>query len=294
MENLDLLTNLGKIAGIGGIAVGAAFLIFRGLIQKNIFPNLTKEHAFRIIRMIVYSCTIIAVVGILAWVYGGKNQSKSALSTVRASGYVVDQNGNGLGNVFVKVKEIEGLGDVTDSDGKYIINFNGTSNADYTLFYERSGYQIKAKKVPIDFTKENESVDQVTLAAVENIEISDEADAPKNTGTRQADVKTDITLIYAGDSFGCTLDLVISVGGKAIRPTSNTITMNDLALGETEYKITRGITCMQLGSCVALGSGSLNITKNAVYYLIWNNDGYSNECSVTLITQDEFTQFYGL
>lgn len=32
MENLDLLSNLGKIAGVAGIALGVLFLTFRGII----------------------------------------------------------------------------------------------------------------------------------------------------------------------------------------------------------------------------------------------------------------------
>lgn len=294
MENLDLLTNLGKIAGIAGISLGVVFLLFRGIIQKNIFPNLTKEHAFRVIRMIVYACTVIAIFGIAAWVYGGNSQKNADLLTVRATGYVVDQQGNGLGNVVITAREIEGPRDITDSDGKYVISFNGTGSADYTLIYKRSGFKTKAKKIPLDFSRENENIEQVTLLAVEDVEISDDAGTKTATPKNDSPVaKTDITLIYAGDDYGCSLNLVVTVDGKTIKPTSNSATIKDVELGETEYKITGNIVCAQLGSCVARGTGYLSITKGGVYYLLWNSDGY-NSCSISLITQDEFNSIYGL
>ena len=39
----NLLQTLGQIAGIGGLSVGVALLVFRDVIRKNIFPKLTAR-----------------------------------------------------------------------------------------------------------------------------------------------------------------------------------------------------------------------------------------------------------
>jgi hypothetical protein len=65
----SFVTNLGHIADIGGIAVGAMILIFRDVIQKKIFPMLGKEQAYRLLRLVMVLSWSIALVGIFAWVY---------------------------------------------------------------------------------------------------------------------------------------------------------------------------------------------------------------------------------
>ena len=76
MENLDLLEKLGKVAGIAGIAVGALVLIFGGIIQKNIFPGMTKEQGYSIIKMMILAASALAMRGIAAWVYTDFKKNK--------------------------------------------------------------------------------------------------------------------------------------------------------------------------------------------------------------------------
>jgi hypothetical protein len=64
-----VLKIVGQVAGIGGIAFGVVLLVFRDVIRKNIFPTLTKEQSYRLIRLIVLLTFVIAALGILAWVY---------------------------------------------------------------------------------------------------------------------------------------------------------------------------------------------------------------------------------
>jgi len=64
-----LLEAVGKIAGIGGIALGVFLLLFRDVIRKNIFPKLSDELAYRLIRQFMYLTFAIAAFGIAAWVY---------------------------------------------------------------------------------------------------------------------------------------------------------------------------------------------------------------------------------
>jgi hypothetical protein len=69
MDSPSLLLTVGKIAGIGGIALGVVLIIFREVIRKNIFPNLAQVQGFRIIRLIVVLTFCIAALGVAAWAY---------------------------------------------------------------------------------------------------------------------------------------------------------------------------------------------------------------------------------
>ena len=64
-----VLQAVGKVAGIGGIALGVFMLLFREVIRKNIFPTLSDDEAYRLIRQFMYLTFGIALVGIAAWTY---------------------------------------------------------------------------------------------------------------------------------------------------------------------------------------------------------------------------------
>jgi hypothetical protein len=65
-----LLVSLGKVAGIGGIALGVLFLLFRQILQKQYLPQLGLNGAqsFHIIIAILVFTFGIAAIGILAWI----------------------------------------------------------------------------------------------------------------------------------------------------------------------------------------------------------------------------------
>ena len=65
----QLLEILGKVAGIGGISLGVLLLIFRSVIQRNLFPKLSQEDSYKVIRLIIVLTFVIATFGILAWAY---------------------------------------------------------------------------------------------------------------------------------------------------------------------------------------------------------------------------------
>jgi hypothetical protein len=63
----NLLIELGKIAGLAGISVGAVVLIFRDVIRKKIFPQLPPDHAYKLLRLIVILAWSLGLTGILVW-----------------------------------------------------------------------------------------------------------------------------------------------------------------------------------------------------------------------------------
>lgn len=73
--NIELFNILGKIAGIAGLSVGLILVVFREIIRKKIFPNLTKQQGYKIIRLIIILVFIIAMSGIAAWTYTENNKN---------------------------------------------------------------------------------------------------------------------------------------------------------------------------------------------------------------------------
>lgn len=58
---------MGKIAGIGGLALGTLLILFRDVVRKNIFSNLTREQSYKLLRLIIVLVWSVAIIGIAAW-----------------------------------------------------------------------------------------------------------------------------------------------------------------------------------------------------------------------------------
>ncbi len=67
---------VGKVAGIGGLSLGVLLIIYRNILAKNIFPMITKQHAARIILVIIILTFVIALTGIASWVYLRTQENK--------------------------------------------------------------------------------------------------------------------------------------------------------------------------------------------------------------------------
>lgn len=68
--NAETIVSFGKIAGIGGIALGVFLFIFQDVLKKVALTSLTKEQSFRFIMTFMILVWTIALSGIGAWVYG--------------------------------------------------------------------------------------------------------------------------------------------------------------------------------------------------------------------------------
>ncbi len=64
---MEFIKTFGQIAGFGGLALGVLLLIFRDVIQKNIFATLTKQQSYNLIRLIIVLTWTIAFFGISLW-----------------------------------------------------------------------------------------------------------------------------------------------------------------------------------------------------------------------------------
>lgn len=63
----ELLMVTGKIAGISGLTIGVFFLLFKDVIQKNIFSKLGKDNTYKIIRLFLILVWSVAFSGLLLW-----------------------------------------------------------------------------------------------------------------------------------------------------------------------------------------------------------------------------------
>jgi outer membrane protein OmpA-like peptidoglycan-associated protein len=64
---------LGRVAGLGGIALGVLLVVFRDVVRKNVFPKLTNEQAYRTLNLILVLTFAMATLGLAAWVYVAEN-----------------------------------------------------------------------------------------------------------------------------------------------------------------------------------------------------------------------------
>ncbi len=87
-----------------------------------------------------------------------------------------------------------------------------------------------------------------------------------------------ITLQYAGDSYGCVLDLAITVAGSTIVPQSNRVVLPNVPRGSVPYVVTGTIDCGYMGTCTVQGQGALNAYEGSLYNFIWQNTG-PGQCS---------------
>jgi hypothetical protein len=128
----------GAVAGIGGLALAAVVYIFREVIRREIFPQLTKEQAYKLLNRIIVLIFVIGVLGIIAylvvnWQNGNRNTTNQSHVgqtptltpvTVELSGTVLDQSEKPLQGAKVTIDEMPGLKPVeTSSDGVFTFTY---------------------------------------------------------------------------------------------------------------------------------------------------------------------------
>lgn len=67
----EFLLGLTKIAGIGGLSVGVFVIIFREVLKKKIFRNLSQKQTYKIIRLMLIFTFSIGVLGLIFSTYIG-------------------------------------------------------------------------------------------------------------------------------------------------------------------------------------------------------------------------------
>jgi len=90
--NAELFKTLGQVAGIGGVALGVFLVLFREIIRKSIFPQLKKDDAYQLLRLITILVFIVAITGIAAWVFVGGSSDINVSNGLGAGGDINAQD----------------------------------------------------------------------------------------------------------------------------------------------------------------------------------------------------------
>jgi hypothetical protein len=71
MNLLDVsaIKAFGQIAGIGGLSLFVFVYLFREVIRKKIFPELSRDQAYKTIRLFMVLIFLLSISGLAAWVY---------------------------------------------------------------------------------------------------------------------------------------------------------------------------------------------------------------------------------
>ena len=101
----DVLKIVGQVAGIGGISLGVFLLLFREIIRRKIFPQLTREQAYRLLRTISFYTWTVALAGVAAWVWGDDHSGDQINQIIEDNGTGVIHTGQGNVNVRKELDE---------------------------------------------------------------------------------------------------------------------------------------------------------------------------------------------
>ena len=310
--DIQALESLGKIAGIAGISIGALVLIFNSVIRKKIFPGLTKEQGYTVIRMIIIAASLMAVLGLAAWIYvdieKNKRDNEAILVSKYITGIVKDKEGNPIVSAEVEVAQYPEAFDRTDANGKFAVRLNGKGSKYLDLVLKHKNYKLIRQKVKVDFDEDMEEigVDQITMLtayppdpeedrneerlAQEVPELNERSEEPVRQNQTVDNRLVDVTLNYMGDIYDCALDLRINIAGQTYTPTGNSVLLRDLKSGNQSFSVTGQIDCGYEGSCVASGSGQVYIVANTNYYVMWNY----NTCVVGIYDEQAYRSLSGL
>lgn len=286
MDNPDVLEKILMYTGLAGLVVFGLFTLFKEIIQKNIFSNMTKEQSYGIIRLIIRSSLFVAIVGIVAWGYTEVKKDEAyknkALISKKIKGTIQTFNGDPIQSAKVSLLKDESIFHETDVDGNFVLEVSGTGNRTYDLVVSHPNYQTIKKTTEVDFTSTELAVD-VNLLKLKPIntkiiptsepEIQDPAQRPTESGnpTQVASQNTaNIVLYYDDEGTGCNLNVSITIGGKTYTPQSNPVELFDVPLGNQLYQVS-GIGYCPGGQCNVTGQNQLQITAGGTYYMVFDS-----------------------
>lgn len=308
--NIEALENLGKIAGIAGISIGALVLIFNGVIRKNIFPGLTKEQGYTVIRMMIIAASLMAVLGLVAWIYvdvqKNKRDNEAILVSKYITGHVKDVDGKPVVSAEVEVAQYPEAFDRTDGTGKFAVRLNGKGSKYLDVVLKHKSYKLIRQKVKVNFDEEQEEIEIAGIVMEtayppdpvdgedkeersENRRESDYQDEDNSYNT-VSDKRVTATLKYMGDIYDCALDLSIRIGDQTYTPMGNSVLLQGLKSGNQSYSVNGYIDCGYEGNCNASGTGQVFINPNANYYVMWNY----NTCAVGIYDEKTYYSLSGL
>lgn len=162
--DFNVIKIFAQVAGLGGLSLVLVLYVFRGVIQKDVFSRLTKHQSYRLFCMIIIFTSIIAVVGMGAWVYVIQNPpiltKSSEPSSVRVSifGSVKEKvTGTPIHGVNISADHFS-FRAISNADGSFAESFVLPKlNESVTLRAFHKNYKTRAKSLTIE--KEAQRID---------------------------------------------------------------------------------------------------------------------------------------
>ncbi|WP_321935601.1 hypothetical protein [Paraburkholderia sp. J8-2] len=64
----NLVKGIAATTGVAGIALATLVQVLRPILHKSVLASMSKADAYKLLRVIVFGCVAIAIIGIVAWV----------------------------------------------------------------------------------------------------------------------------------------------------------------------------------------------------------------------------------
>jgi hypothetical protein len=229
-------------------------------------------------------------------------------------GQIQDMNGDPVTSVKVEVSQFPDIVDYSDQSGKFVIEVSGKGSEYIDLVLKHKSYRVFRKKVKVDYDSEEPEIileastletayppeqeeiqqydNNTTRNPIEQNE-SNPVHTIDNTSNQSNNSGSTINIIYAGDEYGCIVDVIIDIAGIKLAPTGNSVYMYNVPNGIQNYSITGMIDCGDYGYCNTSGNDIVDIQNNNVYYLMWMNEDLDAHCDIGLLTQTEYNLLMG-
>jgi hypothetical protein len=147
------------VAGIGGVTMAVVLYVFRGIIGKNIYPQLTKEQAYKLLNRIVVLVFVIGVLGIGAYLIISLVKPDFANERSQPKqiwGYVRDDKDQPIAGARVSLDEFPGITFDTPTDGSFRLDIPNGKRESIRLRVIKEGYQPNPCVKDLDLFKEGD------------------------------------------------------------------------------------------------------------------------------------------
>lgn len=155
------LVELGKVAGIAGIALGVFLTLYRDILRKKIFAKLPAAESYRLLRLIIVLVWTIAVIGMGIWWQGSRSvpHPPVAVADWRKSSVIMNELAIGMSRNYIL--NVAGIPpdsiDATVGKTKFRVDRYGDNCCgELILFYQKEslvGFTAKNFATPdFDFT----------------------------------------------------------------------------------------------------------------------------------------------
>lgn len=121
MVDIELAKVFAQVAGLGGLALITAIIIFREVIQKNVFSRLTKRHSYQLLRLIIVLTSVLAISGLGSWVYLNKKPPTKDYARIILSGTVLETQDTPIRGAKITVDHYP-FQEVSNNDGSFAAN----------------------------------------------------------------------------------------------------------------------------------------------------------------------------